>query len=110
MKAIREQAYTFLVLGWVYFSFYLIFWDTTLGGIQQLNFWTFSSTEFCSVIAFAFMMTQTALMETAADEMTKELKEDWFKALLRQDMAYYDIRDVSSQASIISTNGRQYKK
>ena len=55
-------------------------------------------------------MIQTALMETAADEMTKELKEDWFKALLRQDMAYFDIRDVSSQASIISTNGRQYKK
>ena len=49
-------------------------------------------------------------METAAGEMTQELKKQWFKALLRQDMAYYDIKDVSSQAPIISNNGRQYRK
>ena len=56
------------------------------------------------------MSLQTTLMETAAGEMTQELKKQWFKALLRQDMAYYDIKDVSSQAPIISNNGRQYRK
>ena len=49
-------------------------------------------------------------METAAGEMTQEFKKQWFQAMLRQDMAYYDIKDVSAQAPIISNNGRQYRK
>jgi ATP-binding cassette subfamily B (MDR/TAP) protein 1 len=56
------------------------------------------------------MTTQAALIETAATEMTMTLKTDWFQALLRQDMAYYDIMDVPGQATIISVNANKYRK
>lgn len=61
-------------------------------------------------IIFISMTTQSALMETAAGEMTRNMKTSWFEALLRQDMAYYDIQDVSGQATLISSNGRKYRK
>lgn len=53
---------------------------------------------------------QTVLMEEAAGEMTMALKTDWFKALLRQDVAYYDIMDVSGEGTIISVNAKKYRK
>jgi len=61
------------------------------------------------VILFS-MTTQNFLAEIAATTMTNNLKTDWFRALLRQDMAYYDIRDVSGEAIIISTNGSRYHR
>ena len=70
-------------------------------------------------VAYAFMIlggvilcamtAQATLMETAAGEMTNELKTSWFKALLRQDMAYFDIKDASGEATIISINGAKYR-
>ena len=61
-------------------------------------------------VAFIFMTLQAALLETAAGEMTEALKTQWFQALLRQDMAYYDITDVSGTATIININGKKYRK
>jgi ATP-binding cassette subfamily B (MDR/TAP) protein 1 len=61
------------------------------------------------VILFS-MTVQNYLAEAAAETMTQNLKKDWFEALLRQDMAYYDIRDVSGEATIISTNGNRYHR
>lgn len=60
--------------------------------------------------AFVFMSGQAAFLETAADLMTIDFKTKWFDALLRQDIAYYDIKDVSGSATIISNNGAKYKK
>lgn len=62
------------------------------------------------VIVFCSMTAQSTLMETAASEMTQHLKTTWFRALLRQDMAFYDIQDVAGQATILSTNGAKYRK
>jgi hypothetical protein len=56
------------------------------------------------------MTGQSLLMEMASSEMTALLKTKWFEALLRQDMTYYDIRNVSGTATIISTNGAKYNK
>jgi ATP-binding cassette subfamily B (MDR/TAP) protein 1 len=56
------------------------------------------------------MTLQTLLLELAATEMTENLKTQWFQALIRQDMAYYDLRDVSGAATIISINGQKFKK
>jgi ATP-binding cassette subfamily B (MDR/TAP) protein 1 len=56
------------------------------------------------------MTLQATLLETAAGEMTESLKTQWFEALLRQDMAYYDINDVSGTATIIGTNGKKFRK
>lgn len=62
------------------------------------------------VIVFTSMTMQAALMETAAGEMTELFKQQWFEALLRQDMAYYDIQDVSGTATILSVNGKKFRK
>lgn len=61
-------------------------------------------------IAFVFITAQTALMEAAAEDMTVEMKKCWFQALLRQDMAYFDIQDICGQATMISVNGQKYQK
>ena len=63
-----------------------------------------------SVIAFTSMTAQATLLETAAGIMTRDMKNKWFQALLRQDMAFYDITDVSGTASIITSNGRKFKR
>jgi len=60
--------------------------------------------------AFVFMTGQAMFLETAAGEMTRDLKTSWFDALLRQDMTYFDIKDISATATIISTNAAKYKK
>ena len=61
-------------------------------------------------IVFVSMTAQAALMESAAREMTNKLKIEWFKALMRQDVAYFDIMDVSGEGSIITINARKYRK
>lgn len=53
---------------------------------------------------------QATFLETAAAEMSDALKQQWFDALLRQDMAYYDLMDTSGTATIISTNGAKFKR
>lgn len=62
------------------------------------------------VTIFFSMTAQSALMETAADEMTQGLKKAWFEALLRQDMAYYDIMDAAADGATITSNGARYRK
>lgn len=76
------------------------------GQIRELAF-TFMA---LGAFAFIFMSGQAMLLELSASEMTFDLKTSWFDALLRQDMAYFDIKDISAAATIISTNGAKYKK
>lgn len=57
----------------------------------------------------ASMTIQAMLQETAAGEMTNLMKKSWFEALLRQDMAYHDMRDVAGQATIITSSGNKFK-
>ena len=63
-----------------------------------------------SAVAFVAMGSQSLFLELAATEMTNNLKKQWFEALLRQDMAYYDLRDVGGTSTIISTNGQKFKR
>ena len=62
------------------------------------------------VVIFFAQTAQNTFMELAAAEMTHCLKTAWFEALLRQDMAYFDIVDVTGEASIISVNGAKYRR
>lgn len=80
--------------------------DNFLKNIRELAF----SLMILGVVAFVFMSGQTTCLEIAAGEMTHSFKTQWFDALLRQDMAYYDVKEVSATATIISTNGAKYKK
>lgn len=61
-------------------------------------------------VILASMTTQNFLAESAAETMSHNLKTDWFRALLRQDMAYYDICDVGGESTIISSNGNRYHR
>jgi len=67
---------------------------------------------FCGlgVYAFVTMAVQSSLLESAAAEMTDTMKQEWFDALLRQDMAYYDVMDTSGTATIITVNGAKFKR
>lgn len=61
-------------------------------------------------IAFVAMWGQAVLLELAAGQMTRRLQFQWFQALMRQDMAYFDLQDVSGTATIISINGAKFKQ
>ena len=74
--------------------------------VKELT-WTFLV---LGVIAFISLCGYATLLETSAGNMTKDFQEQWFKALLRQDMAYFDIKDVSGVATLISTNGAKFKR
>ena len=62
------------------------------------------------IIVLTSMTMQAALLETAAGEMAEAMKTQWFEALLRQDMAYYDINDVNGTAVILNVNGKKFRK
>jgi len=59
---------------------------------------------------FVFLVAQAFFLEVAASDATTDFKIQWFNALLRQDMAYYDIKDVSSQATVVSSNASKFKR
>jgi ABC-type multidrug transport system fused ATPase/permease subunit len=53
------------------------------------------------VVAFASLCGYATLLETSANNMTNDLKQRWFRALIRQDMAYFDIQDVTGIATYV---------
>mmetsp|Transcript_20583 Transcript_20583/g.59736 ORF Transcript_20583/g.59736 Transcript_20583/m.59736 type:complete len:1251 (-) Transcript_20583:552-4304(-) len=69
--------------------------------------WTFM---ILGAVALTMMTIQNGCLEIVSNDMTVSLKKTWFEALLRQDMAYFDMKDVSGTATIISSNSMQYKK
>jgi hypothetical protein len=75
-------------------------------GIRNLAF-TFM---YIGVYAFVAMTLQSAFLETAAAEMRDNMKQDWFDSLLRQDIAYYDVMDTSGTATILTVNGKKFKR
>ena len=64
----------------------------------------------CRAISLVSLTGQGSFLEIAATEATLDFKTKWFDALLRQDMAYYDIKVVSGQATIVSANANKFKK
>lgn len=62
------------------------------------------------IIAFCSLCGYATLLESSAGFMTQDFKKQWFQALLRQDMAYFDIQDVSGVATLISANASKYKR
>ena len=75
-------------------------------GINTVVYWLLG----LGFYAFLTMLVQSSFLETAAAEMSDTMKKEWFDALLRQDMAYYDLMDISGTATLINTNGKQFKR
>jgi ATP-binding cassette subfamily B (MDR/TAP) protein 1 len=61
-------------------------------------------------VGFFFLVGQAVCLEIAASDAQTDLKIQWFNALLRQDMAYFDIKDVSAQATVVSANANKFKR
>lgn len=78
----------------------------SLGPVRRLAF----SFMVLGVIVFIGMTGQAVCIEMAALEMCTNLKKDWFAALLRQDVGYYDVLDVAGEGSMITVNANKYKK
>eukprot|EP00934_Nitzschia_sp_Nitz4_P000886 Nitzschia sp. Nitz4//scaffold281_size24464//5181//15824//NITZ4_008397-RA/size24464-snap-gene-0.2-mRNA-1//-1//CDS//3329545607//886//frame0 len=61
------------------------------------------------VVSFVSETLQAGFFETAANEMTMNMKKHWFEAVVRQDMAYFDLNDISGTAATISAQGAKFK-
>ncbi len=61
-------------------------------------------------VGFVFLVGQAVCLEIAASDAQTDFKVQWFNALLRQDMAYYDIKDVSAQATVVAANANKFKR
>ena len=87
---------------------FTLFTDTDENGIENLAFIFMG----VGVYAFLAMTLQSTFLETAAAEMTDtdNMKQGWFDALLRQDITYYDVMDTSGTATILTANGKKFKR
>lgn len=52
---------------------------------------------------------QTASFEVVAYRASKSFRLHWFRALLRQDPAFYDVYDIGGLATTIGSNANQYR-
>jgi len=59
--------------------------------------------------AFIASMVQNALLEITASRAARSFSLRWFEALLRQDTAFFDVYDISSFASNITSNAQKIK-
>lgn len=53
---------------------------------------------------------QSACFEIVAYNASRSFRLQWFKALLRQDTAYFDVYDISGIAATIGPNSNKYKR
>jgi len=77
-----------------------------LGPIKEIAFWLLG----IGVYALVISMLQTACFEVAAYEATQSLKLQWFQALLRQDVAFFDVHDVGGIATSITPAANRYRR
>eukprot|EP00980_Cylindrotheca_fusiformis_P027133 scaffold19004_cov125-Cylindrotheca_fusiformis.AAC.1 len=77
-----------------------------LADIRELSY------TFMIVGAYAFAMAtiQTGCFETVAYRATLKMKLQWFRALLRQDPAFFDVYDVGGIASNVSPASNRYRR
>jgi ATP-binding cassette, subfamily B (MDR/TAP), member 1 len=80
--------------------------ESGLGPVRELAY----SFMILGVIVLFSMLGQAVCIELAAYEMTTAFKMAWFRALLRQDVAYFDVLDVAGEGTIITTNANKFKK
>ena len=76
-----------------------------MSGVNEIAF------TFLGLGAFAFVaaVVQNGFLEIAASRASRNFSLQWFEALLRQDVAFYDVYDVSSFASNLSSNSKKVK-
>ncbi|CAJ1951172.1 unnamed protein product [Cylindrotheca closterium] len=103
---------TFPAMAWIFASSFERLSSVGVEGVdylEQIRTLAFQLLALGGII-FVAMTLSAGFLETVASDMSERMKKQWFAALLRQDMAYFDISDVSGTATIVNANGRRYKK
>jgi len=77
-----------------------------LGPVRHLAY------TFMVVGSYALVMAsiQTACFEIVAYRASQNFRLQWFRALLRQDAAFYDVFDIGGLASTIGSNSNKYRR
>jgi len=77
-----------------------------LGPVRQIAF------TFMAVGSYALVMAtiQSACFEIVAYRASQNFRLQWFRALLRQDTAFYDVYDIGGLASTIGSNSNKYRR
>ena len=73
--------------------------------IREVSFYFLLLGVYVMVVA----SVQTAAFEIVATRAARKLRLQWFEALLRQDCAYFDVKDVSSVAASIEPNASTFQ-
>jgi ABC-type multidrug transport system fused ATPase/permease subunit len=60
-------------------------------------------------VSLGFFAVQLSCMDIAAEHLTTSFKTEWFRALMKQDMAFHDLVDTVGMASSISTSAHIYQ-
>lgn len=103
---IKELAYTFMVVGAISAGSVMAqitLLETAAEEVGALQCTTLFCVSICRA-AFVPNIPSTALLQ-----MVYSFKTRWFDALLRQDMAFFDLQDVSGTAMLISSAGARYR-
>lgn len=77
-----------------------------LGQVRELAF-TFL---IVGVYALVFGLLQTWSFEIVAYHATKRFRLEWFKALLRQDPAFFDVNNVGGIASQVGPSSNKFRR
>ena len=78
------------------------YWDATAEDMQDLSFKTMYllvALIFCSMIGSVIMFTAFG---TATERINKKVRDKSFRALIRQEVAWYDVRSVGQITSQLS--------
>ncbi len=78
------------------------YWDATAENMQELSFKTMYllvALIFCSLIGSIIMFTAFG---TATERINKKVRDKSFRALIRQEVAWYDVRSVGQITSQLS--------
>lgn len=62
------------------------------------------------VYSFVVDTIKTGCFEIASARATKQFQVEWFRALLRQDAAYFDAYDIAAVSSSVGSNAGRYRR
>jgi ATP-binding cassette subfamily B (MDR/TAP) protein 1 len=74
--------------------------------LRTICFWLMG----IGVYALFMGALQTTCFEVVAVEATKNMRLKWFKALLRQDQAFFDVYDVGGIANTVNPASTKYRR
>lgn len=100
-----------MVYPFIAIIFTRVFSDLTLtaaglGPLRTICFWLIGVGAYALVVA----TLQTTCFEVLAVEATQNMRLKWFKALLRQDQAFFDVHDVGGIANSVNPAATKYRR